>query len=79
MSDGIFSFSDSASAAPPALGTPARAWSRACAWILQRRRRQTLAGLDDWILREIGVIRERDLGADLATDARKAATRFWPP
>ena len=79
MSDGIFSFSDSRSATPPARGTPARAWSRVRVWILQRRRHQTLAQLDDWILRDIGVIRERDLGADLGTDAREAATRFWPP
>ena len=53
----------------------ARAWLRLRRWIARRRRRQTLAELDDWILRDIGVIRERDMG--LEPDPREAARQFW--
>ena len=55
----------------------ARAWLRVRRWIARRRRRQTLAALDDWILRDIGVIRERDMGTGLEADPREAARQFW--
>jgi uncharacterized protein YjiS (DUF1127 family) len=48
-----------------------RAWLRVRRWITRRRRRQTLADLNDWILRDIGVIRERDIEAD------SRASQFW--
>ena len=31
----------------------------------------------DWILRDIGVIRERDMGTGLEVDPREAARQFW--
>jgi len=62
-----------------------RSWSRVRRWIARRRRRQTLAALDelaeldDWILRDIGVIRERDMGKGLGADPCDAAEQFWRP
>ena len=62
-----------------------RCWLRVRRWIARRRRRQMpaaldeLAGLDDWILRDIGVIRERDIGAGLKPDPRDPAEQFWRP
>jgi len=55
----------------------ARAGLRVRRWIARRRRRESLADLSDWILRDIGVTRERDLGADHGADPREAARRFW--
>jgi hypothetical protein len=60
-----------------------RSWLRVRRWIARRRRRQTLAALDelaeldDWILRDIGVIRERDMGAGFESDPRDSAEQFW--
>ena len=80
MSDGFYSFSDFTSGTPPVRGALARAWlSRVRTWISRRRRHQTLARLDDWILRDIGVIRERDMGVGFEADARGAARQFWSP
>jgi uncharacterized protein YjiS (DUF1127 family) len=79
MSDGILSFSNFISAAFRTAGVLARAWLRVRRWIARRRPRQTLAGLDDWILRDIGVIRERDMGTGLEADPREAARQFWRP
>ena len=79
MSDGISSFSNSISAASRTAGVLARAWLRVRRWIARRRRRQTLAELDDWILRDIGVIRERNMGTGLEPDPREAARQFWRP
>ncbi len=62
-----------------------RSWLRVRRWIARRRRRRTLAapdelaGLDDWILRDIGVTRERDMGTGLGADPRDAASQFWRP
>jgi uncharacterized protein YjiS (DUF1127 family) len=77
MSDGILSFSNFISAASRTAGVLARGWLRVRGWNVRRRRRQTLAELDDWILRDIGVIRERDMGTGLEADPREAARQFW--
>jgi hypothetical protein len=78
MSDGILPFSNFISAASRTAGVVARAWLRVRRRIARRRPRQTLAGLD-WILRDIGVIRERDMGTGLEADPREAARQFWGP
>jgi hypothetical protein len=46
-------------------------------WIAWRRRHESLADLSDWILRDMGVIRERDLGTSLQADPREAVRQFW--
>jgi uncharacterized protein YjiS (DUF1127 family) len=62
-----------------------RSWPQMRRWIARRRRRQTLAALDelaeldDWILRDIGVIRERDIGMGFEADPRNPAEQFWRP
>jgi uncharacterized protein YjiS (DUF1127 family) len=46
-------------------------------WIARRRRSESLPDLSDWILRDIGVMRERDMGAGHDADPREAARQFW--
>jgi len=46
---------------------------------LARRRSETAAELNDWLLRDIGVIRERDIGIRREAAAREANNLFWPP
>jgi len=48
-------------------------------WIARGRQRETLTDLSDWVLRDIGVIRERDLRTGLDGDPREAARQFWRP
>lgn len=55
----------------------ARASLRARRWIARRRRRGSLADLSDWILRDIGVSRERDIGTGRAADPREEVRQFW--
>ena len=46
-----------------ALGASFRqAWQKLCRRIARRGKRHAVAELDDWLLRDIGVIRERDIG-----------------
>ena len=76
MRDGIAFFGNSMLSASRA-GALGRAVQLVRRWIALPRRRQSLAELDDWILRDVGVIRERDMGAGVE-DPREAASRFWP-
>jgi uncharacterized protein YjiS (DUF1127 family) len=64
---GVASKFGSASARPARLGitlgaTLGQAWRQLRRRIPQSRQRHTLAELDDRLLRDIGVIRERDIG-----------------
>jgi len=79
MCDGSHSFSDSASTTPAARHALVRAWSRVRRWISRHRRHQTVTGLNDWILRDIGMDRERESGARLEADTREAARQHWLP
>jgi uncharacterized protein YjiS (DUF1127 family) len=79
MCDGSHSFSDSTSTTRQARSALVRAWSRVRAWISRRRRHQTVTGLNDWILRDIGMDRERERGARLEADTREAARQYWLP
>lgn len=53
------------------------AWRQLRTWIA-RRREDDLAELDNTLLRDLGVIRERDIGVS-CDEARNAANLFWPP
>jgi len=60
----------------------ARARLRVRRWIARRRRRwrrEAPTDLSDWVLRDIGVTRERDKGTGLDVDPREAVWRHWPP
>jgi len=64
---GIHSKFGSTSARPALLGialgaTLGPAWRQLRRWIARSRQRHALAELDDRLLRDIGVIRERDIG-----------------
>jgi len=64
---GIHSNFGSTSARPALLGialgvTLGQAWRQLRRWIAWSRQRHALAELDDRLLRDIGVIRERDIG-----------------
>src|SRR5262245_44272395 len=61
---GIHSKFGSTSARPalPGIALGATAWRELRRWIARRRQRHALAELDDRLLRDIGVIRERDIG-----------------
>ena len=50
---------------------------RARGWMAAERTCASLADLSDRILRDIGVIRERDMGTRLEADPREAARQFW--
>lgn len=68
----------SVSAWRPLLGIGAaleQAWRRVRAWTARSRERDTVDELDDLMLRDIGLIRDRDIGP-----RRDAVTNlFWPP
>jgi hypothetical protein len=55
------------------------AWARLRVrkWIARQRRHESLADLSDWILRDIGVIRERDIVSGRDMDPREEARQFW--
>ena len=55
-----------------------QAWQLLCRLVARSRRDEALDELDDWLLRDIGVIRERDIGVSRAAAAREADTLFWP-
>jgi uncharacterized protein YjiS (DUF1127 family) len=64
---GIHSKFGPTSARPALLGialgaTLGQAWRQLRRWIARSRQRHALAELDDRLLRDIGVIRERDIG-----------------
>jgi hypothetical protein len=54
-------------------------WLRVRARMARHRPREGLSDLSDWILRDIGVIRELDLDTSLDVDPREAARQFWRP
>ena len=54
-----------------------QAWRQLRRCIARRRESQAVAELDDWLLRDIGVIRERDIGVSREAAARKADQLFW--
>jgi len=53
-----------------------QAWQQLRRWIARSRQRHTLAELDDRLLRDIGVIRERDIGVS-REQAHRAIELFW--
>ena len=55
----------------------ARAVLRARRWIAGCRRHESLPDLSDWILRDIGVIRERDIGIARQAAPREEVRQFW--
>ena len=54
-----------------------QAWRQLRRGIARRRESQAVAELDDWLLRDIGVIRERDIGVSCEAAAREAERLFW--
>jgi uncharacterized protein YjiS (DUF1127 family) len=55
-----------------------QAWQQLCRLIARSRRDEALDELGDWLLRDIGVIRERDIGVSRGAAAREADTLLWP-
>jgi uncharacterized protein YjiS (DUF1127 family) len=53
-------------------------WRKLCGLIARRRKDEVLDELDDTLLRDIGVIRERDIGVSHEA-TREAGMLFWPP
>jgi uncharacterized protein YjiS (DUF1127 family) len=53
-----------------------QAWRQLRRWIARSRQRPALAELDDRLLRDIGVIRERDIGVSREA-ARREIELFW--
>ena len=53
-----------------------QAWRQLRRWIARSRQRHALAELDDRLLRDIGVIRERDIGVS-REEARREIELFW--
>lgn len=71
----------STSARPALLGTAlgaslGQAWRQLRRWIARSRQRPALAELDDRLLRDIGVIRERDIGVS-REETRRDIEQFW--
>ena len=71
----------STSARPALLGVAlgaslGQAWRQLRRWIARSRQRHALAELDDRLLRDIGVIRERDIGVS-REEARREIELFW--
>jgi len=78
---GIHSKFGSTSARPARLGIAlgaslGPAWRQLRRWIARSRQRQALTEFDDRLLRDIGVIRERDIGVS-REEARRAIELFW--
>ena len=62
-----------------AIAAPLRkAWRQLRTSIAQRRQ-DDLTDLGDRPLKDIGVIRERDIGLSRPADARDVTKLFWPP
>jgi uncharacterized protein YjiS (DUF1127 family) len=71
----------STSARPALLGIAlgaslGQAWRQLRRWLARSRQRPALAELDDRLLRDIGVIRERDIGIS-RDEARREIELFW--
>ena len=83
MAVGLHSKFSSTSARPALRGigrgaSLGRAGQQLRRWIARSRQRQTLAEFDDFLLHDIGVIRERDIGVSREEPRRKIEL-FWPP
>jgi uncharacterized protein YjiS (DUF1127 family) len=81
MAFGIHAKSGSTSAHRALLGialgaSVGQAWRWLCRWIALSPRPHPLSELDDRLLRDIGVIRERDMGAS-RDEARREIQVFW--
>jgi uncharacterized protein YjiS (DUF1127 family) len=79
MAFGIQANSSSASARLAPLGAmlgaaAGKAWRLLCGRIARRRELDALARLDDRLLRDIGVLRDRDIGLERRAAADKL---FW--
>ena len=46
---------------------------------LARSRERDVTELDDWLLHDIGVLRDRDIGVSREAAAHRADTLFWRP
>jgi uncharacterized protein YjiS (DUF1127 family) len=84
MAFGIRSNFGLASARPALFGIAlgaalGQAWRHVRTRIARSRERDALTELDDWLLRDIGVLRDRDIGVSREAAARKADTLFWRP
>ena len=71
----------STSARPALLGIAlgaslGQAWRQLRRWLARSRKRPALAELDDRLLRDIGVVRERDIGVS-REKARREIELFW--
>lgn len=53
-----------------------RAWLGLGRWVARNQERHTLAELDDRSLRDIGLIRDRDIGVSRETAVHKATMLF---
>jgi uncharacterized protein YjiS (DUF1127 family) len=78
---GIPSKFASTSARPALLGIElgaslGQAWRQLRRWVARSRQRHALAELDDRLLRDIGVMRERDIGMG-RDEARREIELFW--
>lgn len=83
MAFGIPSYFVSKSARPGLLGIAigaslGRARRQLRKWIARRRQRHAVTDLDDTLLRDIGVIRERDIGISRDEAVRRAENLLWP-
>ena len=81
MAFGIHSKFGWTSARPALLGTAlgaslGQAWRQLRRWIARSRQRHALAELDDRLLRDIGVVRERDIGVS-HEETRREIDLFW--
>jgi len=81
MAFGIHSKFGWTSARPALLGAAlgaslGQAWRQLRRWIARSRQRHALAELDDRLLRDIGVIRERDIGVS-HEETRREIDLFW--
>jgi uncharacterized protein YjiS (DUF1127 family) len=71
----------STSARPALLGVAlgaslGQAWRQLRRWLARSRQRPALAELDDRLLRDIGVIRDRDIGVS-REETRREIELFW--
>ena len=78
---GIHSKFGSTSARPALLGVAlgaslGQAWRQLRRWLARSRQRPALAELDDRFLRDIGVVRDRDIGVS-REEARREIELFW--
>ena len=56
-----------------------QSWRRLCTWTARSRKRDVLAERGDWLLRDVGVLRDRDIGVSREAAVREADKLFWRP